>query len=129
MMSRFDEFAGPLIDAVTAGETLDQACGKAGLSVNTARTWARRGRKEPDGRYGGFAAALDAARDAFRSDPSAMTHEELEQRLAKAIRAGSVQAMRLWVGLHPVDAPAAAAEDPFARFDELARKRDERHVA
>ena len=123
MMSRFDDFAGQLIGAVRAGQTLDAAAAQAGISVNTARTWARRGRKDPDSRWGEFARALDAAREANKADPSLMDWSEFERHLSKAIRGGSVQAMRLFATLHREDDAPAESDDEFQRFDELARRR------
>jgi transposase len=124
MTSRFDDLAGQLIGAVRAGQTLDAAAAQAGISIATVRTWARRGRKDPEGRFGEFARALDAAREASRGDPSALDRSEFERHLAKAIRGGSVQAMKLWATLHREDDAPAEPGDEFERFDELAKRRD-----
>jgi len=124
MTSRFDQLAGQIVGAVRAGQTLDAAAAQAGISVNTARTWARRGRKDPDSRWGEFARALDAAREANKADPSLMDWAEFERHLSKAIRGGSVQAMRLFATLHREDDAPAEPGDAFERFDELAKRRD-----
>jgi hypothetical protein len=57
-----------------------------------------------------------------------MTHAELERHVTWLIRRNrSVQAMRLWLTMHP--SPAARPEDPFAALDELAVKRARKGAA
>jgi len=123
--SRFDEVAGQIVGAVRAGVTLDAACRQASVSIHTAQTWAKRGQKEPEGRYGGFARDLEAARGRTPPPREDMTWAEFEACLAKAIRGGSVQAMRVYASIHrPGEAPEEPAEaDPFREVDELAQRR------
>ncbi len=124
MTSRFDDVSGELIGAVRAGQTLERACRAAGISVHTVKGWARKGRRDPESRFAAFAVALEAARNAGRSDSSALEWDEFEQHLAKAIRGGSVQAMRLYASLYRPDEAPAEPGDAFERFDELARRRE-----
>lgn len=110
--------AAPLLEAVRAGATLDGACRTLGVNVRTARDWAHRGRKAPEGRYGAFARDLDAVRDGRRLPAPAarrtLTREEWDGCLAEAVRAGSVQAMKLWVETRGGEGSPA---DEFAEFD------------
>jgi len=46
----------------------------------------------------------------------AMSLEEIERLLVRAIRSGSLQAVKLWLALHPNDG-ATPADDPFSEFD------------
>ena len=98
------------------------------MSPHTAQSWAKRGRKEPEGRYGGFARDLEAARGRTPPPREDMTWAEFEACLAKAIRGGSVQAMRVYASIHrsgdAQDKPADA--DPFAEVDQLAERRAKR---
>jgi len=128
MLSRFGQVADQLVGAVRAGATLDAACAQAGVSVHTARDWARKGRKEPGGRYGAFAVDLAEARGRpGRLESSEMAWDEFEAHLAKAVRGGSVQAMRLLASLHRPDGEQGEGDD-FAHFDELATRRHD-HAA
>lgn len=130
MISRFEQVADQLVGAVRAGATLDAAAAQASVSVHTVRDWARKGRKEPGGRYAEFATDLAAARGRpARLESSEMDWDEFEAHLAKAVRAGSVQAMRVFASLHRPDAEAGAQADGFARFDELATRRRGRGAA
>lgn len=92
-----------VVALVAAGASIDEAARQAGASVASVRRWLTEGRKDPDGARGAFAAAVDEARAAqrvaLRGEP--MTHEEIERLLTAAIRAGSLQAVKLWLALHP----------------------------
>jgi len=107
MRSRFEALSEGLLAAVRDGLTLEDAATRAGVSENTAKGWAREGRKHPEGRFGQFAVALDAARDQVRSSEP-MDWTEFEDHLAAAVRAGSVVAMKLYAELHRSDDSAAA---------------------
>ena len=48
-------------------------------------------------------------------DPSPLTLEEAEQYLERAVRSGSIGALKLWFDRHGSEEPAG--DDPFARFD------------
>jgi hypothetical protein len=112
-----------ILDAVRLGATIDAAARSAGVPIGTVRSWASRGRKDPEGRYGAFSLELDAIRSertTFRlSDEeevaladTPMGHEEIERRLSAAIRRDNLAAMRLWLDIHPrVDPDPGSAED------------------
>lgn len=128
MVSRFDEVSGQIIGAVRAGATLDAASRQAGVSVETVRSWAHKGRKDTEGRFGGFARELGEAREAAEPTQADMSWAEFEACLAKAIREGSVQAMRVYASIHRSgEAPAEPEQaDPFAEVDDLAQRRANR---
>jgi hypothetical protein len=62
MPSLFDKHATALVALITEGFSLHDACDERGLRYKTAQTWLSKGRREPDGRYGAFTAAVEAAR-------------------------------------------------------------------
>jgi hypothetical protein len=121
--SRVESVAPEIVGAVRAGATFPAACAQAGVSAATARTWAQKGRKDPEGRYGGFARDLDAAREAAAPARTDMDRPEFEQHLARAVRGGSVQAMKLWADLHRPGEAEEPAPDAFAEVDDLAKRR------
>jgi hypothetical protein len=107
------------------GVSLADAARAQGVPPDTAKSWLRRGRAEQTGPYADFAAATKEARDRV-AEQTPLDYEELRKVVARAARAGSVQAMRLWWELlrETAEETAAAEEDdPFAEFDELARQR------
>ena len=61
-MTLFDKHATAVIALITEGFSLRDACDQRGLRYKTAQTWLDKGRREPDGRYGSFAKAVDEAR-------------------------------------------------------------------
>jgi hypothetical protein len=126
-LSRFEQVAPKLARAVKAGASFDEACQKHGVNVHTAQTWLRNGRRDPEGRYGTFAAAVDAAkssRAAAKVPPSSegLTRDEYERLLAEAARAGSVPALKLWADTHPTEGQAAPG-DALSFLDELLQDR------
>jgi transposase-like protein len=116
--------ARAVIDAVREGLSIAEAAQKAGLSAKTVRNWLSRGRSEPaDTPHAAFAAALEEARDEARD--AALTEEEFYARLDRAVRAGSVQALRLWWQVHGT----RDDEHPPDALDALRARRDERRQA
>jgi hypothetical protein len=117
-MTRFDDIAPRVLEAVRGGATVDEAAKLAEIPVKTVHSWATRGRKDAEGRYGAFARDLDATRAARRlptsADRGALTREEWEACVAQAVRAGNVQAMKLWADTHGAEGDG---DDPFAEFD------------
>ena len=106
-----------IIEAVRAGATIVEAAQAAGKPVASVRRWLTEGRK--GGKHGEFAHAVDEARAAQRVEPGEgpMTHEEVERILTDAIRRGrSLQAVKLWLAIHPRDGQSDA-DDLFAEFD------------
>jgi hypothetical protein len=61
-LSQFSDTADRLVAFVNEGLTLTDACSRVGVAYDTARNWVSAGRRDQAGRYGAFAAALDAAR-------------------------------------------------------------------
>ena len=105
-----------VLTAVKAGASIDEAAQQAGRPVASVRRWLTEGRKAPDGPNGEFAALVDDAREAQSfSVEGPMTLEEVERALAKAIRSGSVPAVRTWLQLHPPEVESVD-DDPFAEF-------------
>jgi hypothetical protein len=129
-----DLFAGKAADivkAVQAGASLPEACDRVGVNLGTVRGWLRKGRLDAGGRYGQFAAAVDAAGvvPVAEDNGEPLSREEVELLIARSARAGSVPALRLWLDLHRADGEASARVDAFARFDELAAKRGRSRAA
>lgn len=95
--SRFtDPVRGGLLDRIAAGASLVDACRDVGVREKTVKGWITRGRREEAGDYAAFVAAVDAARAEAQAAPGPMTAEEFRAQVERAVRAGSVQAMRLW---------------------------------
>lgn len=121
MGSTFDASASGMVAAVAAGVSFDSACRSADVNVNTARSWLASGRRDAAGRYGEFAALVDAARGERRAaegalaDGSAVTLAEAEAVLSAAVRKGSIPALKLWFDRHG-DA-GGGGDDPFDEFD------------
>jgi len=97
-LSQFADTADRLVASVTDGLTLTEACSRAGVAYDTARNWVSAGRREPSGKYGAFAAALDAARDSEgqHQEPGPIESEVhallSDRRLAAEERLAAVQA-------------------------------------
>ena len=110
-----------LLERTVAGVSMSDACRATGVREATVKSWVTRGRREEEGEYAEFVAALTAARDEAHARPGPLTREEFELRLSMAVRGGSVQAMKLWAELHLAaeDAPA----EPPDEFDELRERR------
>lgn len=132
MRSRFEELEAGLVASVRAGLSLEDAASRAGVSVNTVRGWAREGRKRRDGRFGAFAAVLDAAprRSPTGGPPagdSQMSWDEFQAHLATAVRAGNTQAMKLFADLHRATSEQRPkASNALTALDELAAARRSR---
>jgi len=122
--SRFTaEARGGVLQGLYAGLTLTEAAERAELPAQTVKNWLTRGRSEIGTEHAVFAAAVDAARES--AERAAMTEQEFRGCVNRAVRAGSVQAMRLWWAIRSDD---AVDEDPFAGLDDdpitqLARRR------
>ena len=115
MTARFTpELQGSVLRALYAGLTLVEAAEQVGIAERTLRNWLSTGRSNPDSEHGRFAVAVDEARDvAARAD---MTLDEFRGHLNKAVRAGSVAAMKVWLELHDREREDGD-EDPFAALD------------
>lgn len=107
-----------IIAQVRVGGTLESAGRELGIRLKTIQGWLTRGRRERDGDYTDFAQAIEEARLARQR--AGMDEDEFDRHLAKAVRAGSVQAMRLWADLHikgKVKDDAAEPADPFEELE------------
>jgi transposase-like protein len=114
MRTRFTpETREAVLEGLRAGLTLSEAAQGADLPEGTLKGWLTRGRAESGTEHALFAAAADAAREtASRAD---LTDAEFRACVVRAVRAGSVQGMKLWLAIRD-DAPKGAA-DPFAELD------------
>jgi transposase-like protein len=88
-----------VVEAVRAGSSLADAARHAGVAPRTVDRWLQKGREDAHGRYGSFAAKVDAARQ-LQGVPGAteaevMSRRELRGLVATAARNGSVSAMKL----------------------------------
>ena len=126
MRSRFTaEARGGVLQGLSAGLTLTEAAERAELPTQTVKNWLTRGRSEIGTEHAAFALAVDAAREA--AERAAMSEQEFRGCVNRAVRAGSVQAMRLWWAIRSDDESDVVDEDPFADLDDpvtqLARRR------
>ena len=76
MSRRLEEAGGLLVELVAAGLSLPDACTQAAVPIDTVKTWLKRGRREDDGPYAEFAAAINAARTS-EAPLGPMSEEEL----------------------------------------------------
>lgn len=119
-MTKFTpENRGALIERTAAGVSLPDACRALDLREGTVKGWLTRGRREGDGDYAEFVAAIEQARQEAADRPGPMTRDELRLEVSRAARNGSVQAMKLMYELiraDEADAAIARCSDPFTRF-------------
>jgi hypothetical protein len=111
MRSHVEQLGPVVLDALRAGASVAAAARAGGVAEHTVRTWIKAGRREPEGRFGPFAAAFDGRQRARLTvlEPTAfgpLTHPEWEELLAEQCRRGNVQALKLWRELHPEEEPA-----------------------
>jgi len=130
------ETRGRVLQGLFAGLTLAEAIERAGLAEATVKAWLTRGRKDlerhAESEHAMFARAVDEAREVAAT--AELSLPEFKGFLAKAVRGGSVAAMRLWLDLQDreqrePDGPFTAldaAANGSAVFDELARRARER---
>ena len=122
MKSRLEEVGGVVVALTASGLSLEDACREAGIALNTVKTWLKRGRREVSGPYGAFARSIEAARTLAKTPTGPMSEEELNQAVWRAVRKGSVPAMRLaWELLKAAERPSKA--DPLSVIDQLAARR------
>jgi hypothetical protein len=115
MLTRFTpEARDAILAGLRAGLTLGEAAHQADMPVQTVKNWLARGRSEEDTDHAEFAEAVDAAREAAALAP--MGDAEFLGHVARAVRSGSVQAMKLWNAIRTAD-PDAPDADPFAELD------------
>lgn len=107
------------------GLSLRDAAREAQVSEKTVKNWLARGRREGDGPYADFAAAVELARAEAGDREQPMTVEELELAVSKAAKKGSVQAQKLlWEMLRAKkNNTDQGSDDPFAELDEFSAAR------
>lgn len=118
MRARFTpEARGAILQNLYAGLTLAESAERAGLPPQTLRNWLTRGRGEAGTEHAAFVTAVDEARDVAAAAP--MSSAEFRGCLNRAVRRGSVAALKLWWAIHADEAAGGAvdAEDPFAARD------------
>lgn len=122
------EIRADVLERIAAGAGIRDAADAVGIREATVRVWLTKG-NAGNPRYVEFAKQVAKARETARNRPEPMDAEEYREHLDRAVRAGSVQAMKLWWEVngtpHPED-PAAAAPDPMQGLDELAERRANR---
>lgn len=129
----FADHSAAVLEAIVSGASQADAARLAGVGVRTVADWLEHGRREPEGRYGEFARAVDEAR-AEREMPSAdeladLTEAEVRQLLSRLARKGNVAAIKLYLDRFLSSAPPddavrkSAAETVLAAMDELAERR------
>lgn len=116
------EMRSALLDRIERGASIPDAAAAEALHESTLKGWLARGREESEGDYAEFAEGIEAARSAYREQlERPMDREELEREVWKAVRAGSVAAMKLaWEILKArkaEDPGKAGGDDPFAQLD------------
>lgn len=114
----------PFLACLRSGASMAEASRTVGVPERTVQNWLSRGVREP-GPFALFAADVTAARESVPAGP--MDLDELREVVAKAARAGSVQAMKLALELvrmntEDVEKPAGS----LAAIDELAAARQSR---
>ena len=110
-----------IVAGVGAGASLPDAAHAAGVHPATLKGWITRGRRGEAG-YAEFAAEVEAAREAAEAAVP-MTREEFRRHLDRAVRAGSVQAMKLWSEIDLRERKLPEPEQPRGKIAELAEHR------
>ena len=126
-MSRLftEEVAERLVGLVSDGLSTADACQQAGVAVETCRHWLKRGRREVDTPYAHFAAEVDRARR--EAALASMDDDDFVAHINRAVRAGSVSAMRLWWQVRcDLRRESEDDVDHFDEIDRLVQKRADR---
>jgi hypothetical protein len=120
-----DETRATVLGYVAAGASLADAARRAGVREKTLTGWLARGRREDLGPFAAFAADVADARRRAQQSPGPMSPSEFREHLERAVRAGSVQAMKLWAEqyLIPLEAAPGLPASAIARLVE--RRRNE----
>lgn len=127
------EVRGALLGLLADGLVLKDACRETGVREKTVKGWLTRGRKEDEGDYAEFAAAVDASRQDAVDFEEPMDEAELKLAVSRAAKKGSVAAQKLlWEMLRAAtNDPADEDADPFDALDaedEVAKKRQAKAV-
>lgn len=119
------EMRADLLERFAAGVSVREAALSAGVNEKTLKSWLTKGRRQPNGPFAEFTAAVEKARESSRFDAKPMDEAELIVVVSEAARRGNTQAMKLrWemLGRDKV-AEEEPAADPLEALDELAAKR------
>jgi hypothetical protein len=111
-----------IVASVTHGAGLRDAARESGISLDTLKAWVTRGNREGKGEHTDFAAALTKVRDG-RDDDGPMSAAEFREHLDRAVRSGSVQAMKLLAEILGRESaePEPAPDSNIARLSERRR--------
>lgn len=116
---KFEDVSPQIIGCLRGGMSVADAARECGTKEGTVKHWLTKGRREPESKYGGFAALADAIRQE-RDEPAEterMDRDEVMRQLEKMIRKGNSQAAKLWLDHNP---PEDGDEKPArSRLDEL----------
>lgn len=119
------ENCAAVVARIEVGLSVAEAAEGAGLKLATVRGWIARGRREEEGTYAEFAAAVTEALGAPKLE--AMTPEEHRAKVSEVARKGNVQALKLmWEMIRAdrdADEDAERPADPLEEIDELAARR------
>lgn len=105
-----------------------EAAEAAEVRLGTAQGWRARGKREAEGPYAEFTAAVERA--LVRETVEAMSPEEHRQKVSEVARRGNVQALKLYWEMIRADQEPAESEapaDPLDDLDELVARRAARH--
>jgi transposase-like protein len=125
--TQFEQVSPGIVAAVKAGASLSDAAREHDVAERTVKGWLTKGRKDSGSRYANFAFVIDLIRE-LRDEPQPdepVDDAEVQLHLSRAIRNGSVQAMKVWTDTYRKrdgddgEKPA----DPLAGLDELAARR------
>ena len=106
-----------MLAALESGGSVVDAATEAMISENTVRAWIRRGRLDPEGRFGAFARAFDARRARLLAPPAGSPPDRLEllRRLDEQSRRGSTRATELLLRALPAK-PEPVADEHWRRL-------------
>jgi hypothetical protein len=118
------EARAAIIARLELGMTFKESVEAAGIKIPTAQGWLARGKRESDGDYADFAAAVERAKASLGVE--AMTAEEHRQKVSEVARRGNVQALKLYWEMILADRNPdedEKAKDELEEIDELAARR------
>lgn len=106
-----------MLAALERGASVAEAAAEVRISENTVRAWIRRGRLDPEGRFGPTAQAFDRRRTLLARPMSCSLPDRVEllSLLTEQARKGSVRAIELLLRETPADSSAAVADDEHWR--------------
>jgi hypothetical protein len=128
--SRVDELGDRVLTALHAGVGVAEAAASVGLAEQTVRSWVRRGREVPTGRFAPFAAAVDGRGRVTIDEPRVSGEVDEATLVASILDAAQRGQWRAAAWLLERGYPERQRRvgepdsgDPFAALDELAARR------